>query len=101
MTTTEQLADTWTPVPLRWRHVQLGDVIAGGGLLWSVVQLGGYGTALNVRIACGARDWSGEVDPDETVSVLVPLPERDAVELTRDQLGARLTERRSGSAMDG
>lgn len=89
-------ADAWVPVPLRWRHVLPGDVIAGrDGLLYveRVMPDDRGRTVLQVMGAAGT--WRGDVDPDEPVTVLMRADERDAATLLRDQLGARLIERRT------
>ena len=86
--------DAWVPVPMRWRHVVAGDVIVGhDGGLWLVAVRGRDG--LTTAMRTGADQHSAPVDPDDVVQVLVPVTEREAVELTRDQLGARLIERRT------
>jgi len=41
-------------------------------------------------------EHTAELDLDEALQVLVPVSERDALELTRDELGARVVERRAG-----
>lgn len=96
--TPAQLATAWVPVPLRWRHVHAGDVFVGGDQrLWIVHAVGappGRGRLL-VAADCGADEYSGEVDPDDRVNVLIPATEAEAVELSIEQLGARLLERRT------
>lgn len=85
-------ADIFVPVPLRWRHVVAGDVFLGAdGLLWAVENM--HQGAVCVRN--GRTQHADIVDPDDVIPVLVPAVERDAVELTREQLGARLIERRT------
>lgn len=86
--------DAWVPVPLRWRHVVAGDAFLGkdGGLPWHVVAVE---QGRRVIVARGARTVTATVDPDDVIRVLVPVTERDAVALTREQLGARLVERRA------
>lgn len=95
--TAPELADCWTPVPLRWRHAIEGDVFVGrDGALWRVDQANSFGPAgIEVVVSCAAATHAADVDPDEVVHVLVPVTERDAVELTREQLGARLVDRRT------
>ena len=90
-------ADVFVPVPLRFRHVIPGDVFLGrDGSLWAVTERGpSQRTSYGVVAVQGANQVAVDVDPDETVQVLVPVTERDAVELTRAQLGARLVERRT------
>lgn len=90
-------ADAWVPVSLRWRHVVAGDVfVAPDGELWLVhaAQALPDGT-FRVVADRGADEYGRPVDPDDVISVLVPVSLRDAVELTREQLGARLVERRT------
>lgn len=89
--------DAWVPVPLRWRHVLPGDVFVGRDeSLWLVSDNESARGGLRVRARQGGDSYfSRDVDPDDVIPVLVPTPERDAVELTREQLGARLVERRT------
>lgn len=85
--------DAFVPVPLRWRHVIASDVVLGrDGALWAITDVDHLGTWVAVN---GLREYQSQPDPDEVVNVLVPVTERDAVELTREQLGARLIERRT------
>lgn len=93
--TTEELERVWVPVPLRWRHVIAGDVFVGGDrALWTVA--GAVpGKHFHVEVRRGANTFTTEIDPDDVVNVLVPVLERDAVELSMDELGARLIERRT------
>jgi hypothetical protein len=90
-------ADAWVPVKLRWRHVRAGDVFFSPKTndLWMV------SAALDrddrparaIVVTHGAAVHEAEVDLDETVTVLVPVPERDALRVCRDELGARLVAR--------
>lgn len=91
------MSEVWVPVPLRWRHIIPGDVFLGGAdgdMPWMIVRIekdwGG-----KVTCQSGPDVFSSEVDPDDTVNVLVPASERDAVELTIEELGARLILRRN------
>lgn len=85
-------ADVWVPVPLRARHVIAGDVIVGkDGSLWPITESRATGGTWSINVANFGLDYP---DPDDVIPVLVPVIERDAVELTREQLGARLIERR-------
>lgn len=93
--TAPELADCWIPVPLRWRHVQPGDVIVGkDGRLHYVTES---------RRAGGT--WSCNVHgyglvypmPDEVATVLMLATERDALTTVRDILGGQLTERRTAA----
>lgn len=89
------MTDVWVPVPLRWRHVQPGDVIVGtNGRLIAVEATGGHGQQVYVHLHGHALPFP--LDPDDTVQVLVPVAERDALVASRDQLGARIAERRAG-----
>jgi hypothetical protein len=86
-------ADAWVPVPIRWRHVIGGDIVLDpAGAPWHVSENDLLGTWV---LQQGLREFQRQADPDEVVNVLVPVPERDAVELARDVLGARLVERRT------
>ena len=78
-----------------------GDVfLSRDGALWIVsrADFGSQAGQFGILVDNGnvAHRWGGTVDPDDVVQVLVPVTERDAVELARDQLGARLIERRTG-----
>lgn len=91
-----ELTTCWAPVPIRWRYVQPGDVIAGKGGLLLVARIGLESpTEWAVTIA---EHGYYVVDPDEMVSVLVPIPERDAGALTVEQLGAVVIGRRTAGA---
>lgn len=95
--TTEELAQVWIPVSLRTRHVIAGDVFVGkDGGLWHVTKSGATtdGTWALV-VDQGDYVTGGGMDPDDVIDVLVPALERDAVELTREELGARLVARRT------
>lgn len=88
--------DCWVPVPLRWRHVVAGDTFVGReNQLWHVEEINGYGAALDVAVRCSGDTHRVDVDPDEAMQVLVPVAERDAVELLREELGARLAAQRT------
>lgn len=94
--TTIDPATCWAPVPVRWRYVQPGDVLAGKESLLVVahVELGPrwFNAVLH------GYEESFDVDPDELVQVLVPIPERDAQRLSVEQLGAVVVGRRMGGA---
>lgn len=92
-------ADCYVPVPVRWRLAAEGDVfVGGGGALWHVDTIGrGYGTQLTVQASHAGREVKVGCDPDETVTILVAVPEADAVDLVREVLGARLIARREGA----
>lgn len=93
-------ADVFVPVPLRWRHVVSGDVIVDrSGELWIVGdnELPRGGVQVRARQG-GEKYFARDVDPDDVVKVLVPVTERDALRLTRDQLGAQVVERRTQEA---
>lgn len=98
--TAEEMAQCWVPVQMRWRHIQPGDVIVGkdGAQLWMVSGAGEDGGQWRIDAS-----WSyvGTVtqlgDPDQVATVLLPGALRDAMELTRAELGARLLERREAA----
>lgn len=90
------MSEVWVPVPLRARHVITGDVFVGGDSnLWHVKDVRRHDTYLTFYTESGQSYYPADIDPDDTVNVLVPASERDAVELTIDELGARLVERRN------
>jgi hypothetical protein len=94
--TPEELATSWVPVPLRWRHVIAGDTFVDrNGALWHVTRVGMTADGFAAVAAQADAVTGSPVDPDDVIPVLIPVSERDAVELTRDQLGARLVERRT------
>ena len=99
MTTPVDVMDLhWVPVPLRWRHVIAGDVFVGADQrLWIVADAANQAGHYAVEVRTGLDTYTDEVDPDDVINVLVPATERDAVELTMDELGARLVERRTES----
>lgn len=88
--------DAWVPVPLRARHVVEGDVMVGRDHRTWLVALVQHG--LDGRVTLGAMRTAdtrhpATLDPDEPVTVLMPVCDRDAVEVARDVLGARLIDR--------
>lgn len=85
--------DAWVPVPIRWRHVVPGDVVVFGSALWLVTLRPKDGEVHGQRTF--HERHQGRPDPDDAVQVLIPVTERDAVELTREQLGARLVAGRT------
>jgi hypothetical protein len=92
--------DVLVPVPLRWRHVIAGDVFIGRDDQEWIVTKNGYhwewtGWDLFVEREGRVVRAGRRIDPDDVVEVFVPAVERDAVELIREQLGARLIERRT------
>lgn len=90
--------DTWAPVPLRWRNAIAGDVFFSvkTGDLWHVTEIEDVEPfPLTVHLNHGGDRHQAEVDRDAVVHVLVPITERDVLRLTRDELGARVIERRA------
>ena len=88
--------DAWAPVPMRWRWVQPADVVLDpDGQPWMLTDRPMTG---GMTVTRGAHSYTATPDPDDTVTVLIPVAEREAVELTREQLGARLIERRNSPA---
>lgn len=89
-------ADIFVPVPLRWRHVVAQDTfLALGGQMWHVRQAWPVKGQIEITAVSGQTKFARLVDPDDVIDVLIPALERDAVELTREQLGARLIARRT------
>jgi hypothetical protein len=86
--------DAWVPVPLRWKHVLAGDVFVGkDGALWTVTETNGLGRGIVTVRRTSEQTYSAPVNPDAVVSVLVPVLERDALRVCRDELGAQLEAR--------
>lgn len=87
-------ATCWVPVPIRWRYVQVLDVVVGkaGGLLY-VERISFPDGQRWIHLVGYPQPFP--VDSDEMVSVLVPIPERDAGALTVEQLGAVVIGRRT------
>ena len=97
MSTPIDLSQAWVPVPLRWRHVIPGDVFVGrDNILWTVTEaLDPQSFSFEVVVSRIDDHFRDNVDPDDVINVLVPVTERDAVELTMEELGARLVQRRT------
>jgi len=96
-----ELTTCWAPVPIRWRYAQPGDVtVAADGVLLPILTLGLHPRAeLGVVVTVpGYEEPIPVPDPDAMVSVLVPIPERDAQRLTVEQLGAVVIGRRTAGA---
>lgn len=94
------IPDVWAPVPLRWRHVLAGDVFYSAKTcdLWHVTEIENVEPfLLTVHLNHGGERYEVEADRDAVIHVLVPVTERDALRLTRDELGAALVERRFGT----
>lgn len=91
------LADCYVPVPIRWRHVIAGDLFLDrNGNPWHVTDANTRGrTGCRVVAVCRDLTLDRAVDPDAAVTVLMRADERDAANLLRTELGARLIERRS------
>lgn len=88
----ERLHDAWAPVPRRWADIEPGDTFFGAGpSLWHVERIGtSYGAALEVVAVRGNQTARvDDLDPDETVDVLVPVLERDSLAVLHEQLGAQ------------
>lgn len=88
-------ADCWIPVAIRWRHVRAGDVFTTPtGALWLITSCG---ELEDHRLASGTNGKltfeEEPVDPDETVTVLVPAAEAAARDLARNELGAKVVDR--------
>lgn len=98
--TPEEFETCWVPVPLRWRHVVTGDVLQGkeaAGLYVERAMRDERGRVV-VQVYSAAGVWRGDVDPDETVQVLTPVPMAQAVAITREQIGMQLIARRTDKA---
>jgi hypothetical protein len=88
--------DVWVPIPMRWDTARPGDVfIDRGGAPWTLVSVITDGTrAVHVRARHGAQEYAGQ-PASPTAQVLVPVPERDALTLSRAVLGSRIMERKT------
>lgn len=87
------------PVKLRVRHLTAGDVVIGKtGEPWMVTELLNHASnpSRYVTVRRGADEATAEMDLDDALKVLTRVPERDAMVLVRDELGATLIERRTG-----
>lgn len=89
--------DAWGPMPLRWRHARVGDVIVTGAgqtrALWVLTQVETFGRTTRTAAVSGTRRHQAEVDPDAVITVLVPLVEREAIRAAREVLGAAVAGR--------
>ena len=89
------------PVPMRVRHVAVGDVFvsARDGSRWRITSAGDVLWRIGGRELRAEHDGQGAMaealDPDHVLHVLIPADEYDAVELCRELLGAQLIGRRS------
>jgi hypothetical protein len=84
----------WVPTELDWAAVVPGDLILGSDdqpLLVAAFTV--QDRQMAVQLAGHPQPYP--VDPQATVRVLVPIPERDALTTARDQLAAQVMERRS------
>jgi hypothetical protein len=88
-------ADVWVPIPQHWTTVEPGawflDPHGGRWTLDGVSQATG---GVFVRARQGAQVYAGH-PASPIAQVLVPVPERDALTLSRDVLGSRIMERRT------
>lgn len=98
MNPAELPADTWGPMPLRWRHTRAGDlVLTGTGdavTVWVLTLSDTFGRVTRTAAVSGRGRHAAEVDPDDRVTVLVPLAERESIRLLREQMGAAVAHRR-------
>jgi uncharacterized coiled-coil protein SlyX len=90
-------SDAFLPVPIRWRHVLPGDVLAvkrGDEVEpWLVrVSRAGDPTGWTVEVARTGADVPRNVDPDDEVPVLVAAAVADAFVVLREQ-GAEMVGR--------
>lgn len=85
-------AEALVPVPVSWRHATPGDVFrAPSGALWHIGHVAPRPDGrIAVHAASGPTVHNGDVDPDDTVHLLYPVAEVDAITLCVEQLGARL-----------
>lgn len=87
--------DVWVPIPQRWSTVAHGSVFLDArGAPWTLVSVERAQGGPIVRARHGTQEYVGQ-PAAPTALVLVPVPERDALTLLRDQLSSRITERES------
>lgn len=91
------LVDAFRPVPLRWRYVRPGDVLAvkrGDEVEPWLVRRSQAGdpTGWSVEVARTGKDVPRNVDPDDEVPVLVAAAVADAFVVLREQ-GAEMVGR--------
>lgn len=95
--TTIDPATCWVPVPVRWRYVQVLDVVVGkaAGLLY-VERISFPDGQRWIHLTGYPQPFP--VDSDEMVSILVPVPERDARSLLLEDLATHVIGRRTVGA---
>jgi hypothetical protein len=87
--------DVWVPIPMRWSTVAHGSVfLDANGAPWTLVSVERAQGGPIVRARHGTQEYVGQ-PAAPTALVLVPVPERDALTLLRDQLSSRIMERES------
>lgn len=97
--TPDEFATAYVPLPLAWRHVQAGETFIGkGGKLWHVHESHASTGSWWVCVYRGPTFHARNVDPDEQVQVLTPVPMAQAMTLTKAELGARLIAVRTEGA---
>lgn len=91
------MSDAWVPVALAVRHACVGDVFysAKTSDLWLItgIQDRTDRPARSLSVSHAAETHTVELDLDKIIQVLVPVLERDALRVCRDELGAKLAER--------
>jgi hypothetical protein len=87
--------DVWVPIPQTWASLGAGDVFLDArGAPWSLVAVTPAPGGVLVRARHGAQEYAGRPGAP-TALVLVPVPERDALTLSRAVLGSRIMERKT------
>jgi hypothetical protein len=82
--------DVWVPIPMRWSCVRPEmTLLRPDGREWMVMSATRTPSGTLVRARRGEQEFFG-VPPEPTALVLVPVPERDALTLSRDVLGSRI-----------
>jgi hypothetical protein len=87
--------DVWVPIPQAWSTIPHGSVFLDArGAPWTLVSVTPAQAGPIVRACHGAQEYAGQ-PAAPTALVLVPVPERDALTLSRAVLGSRIMERES------
>lgn len=87
--------DVWVPIPQAWATIAHGSTFLDArGAPWSLVSVTAARGGPIVHARHGGQEYAGQ-PAAPTALVLVPVPERDALTLSRAVLGSRILERES------